>query len=192
MKAFCLVFPFSLQLGMSQCNSLSVKLWPKIQSGDSITRNRVVVTLVPLQEKRQSPRRQSQWKVPKDQTENIKCLDQKRNDEGSASLVRSVKARIERSIGTSHVRRSTASGAKPGVLLQWRPIRHPFKSIPYGGQPPTMVQLEKEPGGLACGTKMRSTLCYKSMRYGVSKGLRNVGHQEAWRSMYFVPGWALK
>jgi len=71
-----------------------------------ITKNKggsdVVVTSVPLQEKRPSPRGQSQWKVPKDQTENIKCLDQKRNDEGSASLVRSVKARIERSIGFKH------------------------------------------------------------------------------------------
>jgi len=26
------------------------------------------------------------------------------------------------------------------------------------------------------------------MRYGVSRGLWNVGGQEAWGSMYFVPG----
>jgi len=38
-ESFLPSFCFSLQLGMSQYNRLSVQLCPKIQSGDSITRN---------------------------------------------------------------------------------------------------------------------------------------------------------
>jgi len=60
------------------------------------------------------------------------------------------------------------------------------------GNLPPKDQLEKVPGGLACGSKMRSAWRCQGWDEGDQKGLWNIGDQEAWRSMYFVPSWILR